>query len=124
MALEKYEGPGEVQFDHRTMAEAVSISVTNNGNNNPVTTMKKGLAGRSRGAATANIQVESAVPKGGLEAEFVEKCIVNADVTITHLMAGRMYVYEGWIDDVETTQSTDAPASISFTVMARPPTII
>lgn len=124
MALEQYEGPGEVLFDNSAMAEATSISIQNNGNNNPVVTMKKGLAGRSRGALTVDITVENAVPKGGLEAEFIEKCVENADVTITHLMAGRQYIYDGYIDSTDTQQGTDTPASISFTVVAQPPTII
>lgn len=124
MALDQYEGPAEVQFDNSTLAEAMSISLTINGNNNQVTTMKKGLAGRSRGAVTVEIQVENAVPKGGLEKEFIEKCVQNADVTITHLYAGRQYIYPGYIDSIDAQQGTDAPASISFTVVAQPPTII
>lgn len=124
MALDQYEGPAEVQFDNSTLAEATSVSIQVNGNNNPVTTMKKGLAGRSRGAVTADIQVENAVPKGGLEQEFIEKCVDNADVVITHLYAGRQYIYEGYIDSVDASQGTDAPASISFTVVAGPPTIV
>src|SRR5690348_16410446 len=124
MALDKYEGPAEVQFASSTLAEATSISLTLSGNNNPVTTMKKGFAGRSRGAMTVEIQVENAVPKGGLEAEFIEKCIENADVVITHMYAGRQYIYEGYIDSVDAQQGTDAPASLSFTVQAAPPTIV
>lgn len=124
MALDKYEGPAEVQFANSTLAEATSISLTLNGNNNPVTTMKKGFTGRSRGAMTVEIQVENAVPKGGLEAEFIEMCVENADVTITHLYAGRQYIYDGYIDSIDAQQGVDAPASISFTVMAAPPTIV
>jgi hypothetical protein len=124
MALEQYEGPGEIQFDNSTLAEATSLSIQVNGNNNPVTTMKKGLSGRSRGAVTVDIQVENAVPKGGLEKEFIEKCVENADVQITHLYAGRQYIYPGYIDSVDAQQGVDAPASISFTVVAQPPTIV
>lgn len=124
MALDQYEGPGEVQFNQSTLAEAQSISVTVNGNNNPVVTMKKGLAGRSRGAVTVDIQVENAVPKGGMEAEFIEQCVENADVTISHVWAGRTYQYDGYIDSVDTQQGTDSPASVSFTVVAGPPTIV
>lgn len=122
--MDKYEGPAEIQFDNSTLAEATSVNIQINGNNNAVTTMKKGLAGRSRGAMTVNIQVENAVPKGGLEAQFIEKCVENADVRVTHLFAGKQYIYDGWIDDVQTQQGTDAPASLSFTVMAGPPLII
>lgn len=117
--MDRYEGPGEVQFDNSTLAEATSLSVTNAANSNAVTTMKKGLAGRSRGAPTTSIQVENAVPKAGMEAEFVEKCVQDADVTITHLFGKRRYIYEGWIEEVATTQGTDAATSLSFTFMGK-----
>jgi hypothetical protein len=121
--VDQYEGPAEVQFDQSTLAEAVSISVTHSGNNNPVVTMKRGLAGRSKGAFQSEIQVENAAPKGGLEAEFVEKCIENADVSIVHVFAGKTYTYDGWIDTDSIQQGTDQPASLSFTVIAGPPII-
>lgn len=124
MALDRYEGPAEVQFDNSTLAEATSLSITNTSNANPVTTMKGGLRGRSRGAPMANIQVDNAIPKAGMEVEFIEKCVQDADVTITHLFGDRRYIYDGWIDEVATTQGTDAPTSLSFTVTARPPRIV
>lgn len=122
--MDNYEGPAEIQFDNSTLAEATSVSITVNGNNNPVTTMKKGLAGRSKGAVTVDIQVENAVPRGGLEHEFIEKCVKNENVRITHLYAGRQYIYDGYIDVVDAQQGTDTPASISFSVVAKPPQII
>lgn len=122
--MDDYEGPGEVQFNQNTMAEATSISVSHNSNSTPVTTMRKGLAGRSRGAYTVSIQVENAVPKAGLEAEFIEQCVENATVAISHLFGGRTYVYEGWIESVDTSNGTDQAASASFSVMAGPPTIV
>lgn len=124
MSLDRYEGPGEVQFNSRTLAEAVSISTNIASNSSEVLTMKKGLAGRSAGPTRTEISVESAVPKGGMELEFAEMCVKDADVTITHRFAGKTYIYEGWIDSVESSQSTDSPASVSFSVIAGPPRII
>jgi hypothetical protein len=123
MALDQYEGVAEIQIDNQTLAEAVSVNVNHNANNNPVVTMKKGLAGRSRGAYQVEVQVENAVPRAGLEAEWVEKCRENEDVVITHILAGKTYTYEGWIDTVSTQQGTDTPASLSFTAMCGPPRI-
>lgn len=117
--MDRYEGPGEVQFDNSTLAEATSITTTNTANSQPVTTMKGGLVGRSRGAPTAEIQVDNAVPKAGMEAEFIEKCVEDADVTITHLLGARRYIYDGWITEVTVTQGTDTPTSASFSVMGK-----
>ena len=124
MALDKYEGPGEVQFNSRTLAEAQTISTSLASNSSEVLTMKKGLAGRSPGAKRSEISVENAVPKGGLEDEFFQLCVEDADVTITHLFAGKTYIYEGWIDTVESSQGAESPASVSFTVIAGPPRIV
>lgn len=122
--MDQYEGPGEIQLDNRTLAESTSISVSGTGNNNPVRTMKKGLAGRSRGPVEFNITIENAIPKAGLEQEFIRKVVENADVVISHIVADKTYLYDGWVDTVDVSQSTDSPATISFTVMAGPPRII
>lgn len=124
MPLGKYEGPAEIQFDGRTLAEASTVRASVASNSNQVTTMKKGLAGRSKGAVVSNITVENAVPKGGLEAEYVSKCVEDADVRITILMAGRRYQFEGWIDNVDMNNGTNEAAGVSFTVIAGPPIVL
>ena len=55
---------------------------------------------------------------------FFQLCVEDADVTITHLFAGKTYIYEGWIDTVESSQGAESPASVSFTVIAGPPRIV
>jgi hypothetical protein len=122
--MDKYEGPGEIQMNSRTLAEAVSVSVQTRSNSSPVRTMKKGLNGRSRGPIETQIQVSSAVPKSGLEQEYVEKCIDDADVTISVKFGGRTYLYDGWIDETNGQNSVDSPADLSFTVMAGKPRIV
>jgi hypothetical protein len=124
MALDRYEGPAEVQFNQSTLAQATSIQKEIQGNNNPVVTMRLGLAGRSFGAKVTNITVENAIPKGGLEAEFIEQCIEDADVTIAHEFAGKQYAYDGYIDSVSVSQSVDSPASLTFSCVCRPPRIL
>lgn len=121
--MERYEGPGEVQLDNSTLAEATSLSVSNNSGNTDVVTMKKGLAGFSKGAPGAEIQVSNAVPKAGMEADFVEKCVAGTFVKVTHLLAGKRYTYSGWIQDTSSEQGVDSTASMSFTVRAGPPVI-
>jgi len=124
MSLDSYEGPGEVQVDQNTLAEATSISVQLNGNNNPVTTMKKGYAGNSKGAGTVDIQVENAVPKAGMEVDLIEKVKAGASITITHVWAGKTYVYPGIVDSVDIQQGTDSPASVSFSATCQMPDIV
>ena len=91
------------------------------GNNRPVVTMKKALAGRSKGPVQSELTVENAVPKAGFEADFTDKVVKNADVRVTVLVAGKRLQFDGWIEDVEGEQSVDGPAGVTFTVTAGPP---
>lgn len=120
-ALTKYEGPCEVSFDSRALAEATSCSVSIAPNSTPVNTMKKGMAGRSRGPAASTIRIANAVPKAGLEVDFIDKCVEDADVTITIIAGGKRRSFDGYISSVEIEFSTGAAAGATFTVMAGKP---
>lgn len=124
MSLTKYEGPAEIQIDGRTLIEAIRISVQVTGGNNPVMTMKKGVAGRSKGPTQSNITVEQGVPVAGLEFEAIEKVIDGADAVIVHLYAGKRYRYNVWIDSVDVSSSVDGPATLSFTAIGGGPDIV
>lgn len=123
MARDIYEGPAELYFNNSLLAEARSIRVAITGNNRKVYTMKKGLAGRSRGPVEVEVTVENAVPKGGLEADFNQLCVDNEDVDIVYVQAGKRITIEGWIESVDNNQGTDDAAAVSFTAMAGKPRI-
>lgn len=119
--LSKYAGVGEVQLDGLTLAEATSVNVSIAPNSTPVRTMKKGLAGRSRGPVESTIRVSSAIPKAGFEGAFLEKCIDDADVTIIVILANKRYAFDGWINATDFEFNTNASAGANFTVMAGKP---
>jgi len=121
MAMENYEGPGTVILDGSLLAEAQSVRVSVMSNARPVVTMRKGLAGRSRGPVETSIDVSEAVPRAGTEQDFIGKCVADATVRIVAVFAGKRYQWEGWIDQVGTEQSAEASASLSFTVKCGPP---
>ncbi len=125
MALREFEGPAQVFFGSRALAEAGSVSVSIQGNNRKVYTMRGGraaLRGRSRGPVESELKIESAIPKAGYEADFIRACVVNADVRVVVVSGGQRHQFEGWIEDVSENHSTEQSASISFTVVAGPPT--
>lgn len=124
MALNHYEGPGRIFVGANALAEATSLRWSVNGNNRPVVTMKKGLAGRARGAVQGEINVENAVPIEGLEDDYVEKIVNNADVTVTFEMAGKLYSFDGWIDMGEGSQDTESASRFSFTVIVGKPRVL
>ena len=88
MALGHYEGPGEVYFNGRLLAEAESVRFRIMGNKRKVFTMIKGLAGRSKGPVEAEIQVTNAMPIAGEEAEFERILIEDGDIRLVVLHPG------------------------------------
>lgn len=117
----RYEGPGEVQLDGRTLAEATSVSVSVAPNSTAVRTMKKGLAGRSSGPVECTIRVANAVPKAGFEGDFLEKCVADVDVTVTVIVGGKRLAFDGWITSFDAEYSVGSSAGATFTVMAGKP---
>ncbi len=122
--MDRYEGPGTIQMDSSTLAEAQSVRVRVASNNNRVRTLRKGLAGRSKGPRETEITVANAVPAAGLEQEFIQKMVVDADVEVVIVFGAKRYQYRGWIDDVSHNNDTDSAASLEYTIVAGPPRII
>lgn len=127
MAQREFQGPAQVFFGSRPLAECDSARVRIQGNNRKVYTMRggrPGLRGRSRGPVESEISLTNAIPKEGFEADFPQACIVNADVRIVVVSGKQRFQFDGWIEDVDLNHSTEQSASISFTVTAGPPTIL
>lgn len=120
-ALTKYEGPCEVQFNTRTLAEATSCSISIAPNSNPVNTMKKGMAGRSKGPVACTIRIANAIPKAGLEVDFIDKCVDDEDVTIVVIIGGKRRAFDGYIGSTDVEFATGSAAGATFTVMSGKP---
>jgi len=121
MSLTRYQGPAEIYVNGRLLAEAQTISVRTISNNTKVRTMKKGLAGFSAGPTEVEIKIESAVPRSGYEVDFKTACENKSVAQIVHADAGGVRRrYEGWIDDVDQSQSTDSAATMSVSFVGKP----
>lgn len=121
--LTVYEGPGEIQLGSKTLAEATSVRITIAPNAASVVTMKKGMAGFSDGAVSCTLAVESAVPKAGLEVDFIDLCINLRPVTVSVLFAGKRYSFDGKVTDLSTSNAVGSAASASFTVTTGRPRV-
>jgi hypothetical protein len=122
--LDKYEGPGTVILGNDIQMEATTVRYSYNANARPVVTMRKGLAGRSLGPGQSSFSVTSAIPRAGMESDVLAKCVADADVTVTFVLAGKRYQIEGWIDTVNVEQSEANSASVSFDGTGIKPTIL
>lgn len=119
--MDTYEGPGTVLVNNSLLMEAQQVRVSVQSNNREVMTMRKGLAGRSKGPRRSEISIECAVPRDGLEQDFDQSLLDDANVVVVVVMAGTRYQFEGWIDSYEHSQSQDGPAGFNFSIVAGPP---
>jgi hypothetical protein len=113
MALEKYEGPGEIYVNGRLQAEARKCTVTVNSNDNPVNTMRKGFAGFSDGPTSSEASVESAIPKAGYETDFVDHVSNKRDVVLVVKSGARRHRFEGRFTNTSWSNATDETAMIT-----------
>jgi len=121
MALSNYEGPSEIYVNGRLLAQAVKASFSVKGNNNPVNTMKLGLAGKSDGARSSEGTIETAIPRKGYEYDFVEKVASGAYIRVVVKSGGQRHTFDCWVETVDWANATDAPAAKTINVMGGPP---
>ena len=124
MALTRYEGPAEVYVNGQLLAQARTARLRLISNNNRVYTMIGGMVGRSRGPRETEASVESAVPISGLEVDFRELLVNDADITMILVDGGKRIQADGWIDDVESTRDAQQPAAINFNFAGGPARIL
>lgn len=123
-AFTKYEGPGEIYVNGRLLAECTKCSFTVKGNNNPVVTMLKQLAGKSDGARSSEGTIESAVPRKGYEVDFTRFVLEGTELSIVVRTGGRRYQFPMWVEQAEWGNATDATTVITASVTGGPPRII
>lgn len=119
-----YEGPCQVFYQSKLLADATNCRIVHSGNGSDVNTMHSGYAGLAKGAFKSEITVENAVAVGGLEAEFDEHVIEQSTIRIVIVRGGKRLGYKAKIDRTESDNSIESAASFSWTALAGKPKII
>lgn len=123
MADDHYEGPGEIQFDGSTLADAKNVKVDYTSNATPVMTFA-GYRGASLGVGMTELSVDTAVAKAGMEADFIEKCFSGAKCDIVVVFGGKRRSHAATIKTVSTSSSSEAEGTASFTAFSGKPRIL
>ena len=120
MALTKYEGRGEVYYQGRLLVEIKSARVALASNDNEVTTMAKGFAGFSDGPERAQVDLDTAVPKAGYEADYWAAITGMLDVVLVIVSGGERRAIEGRFISLDETKSDTAAAASSVNFVGKP----
>ena len=107
-----------VTINGSLLTEEASVTVTKNSGLNPVMTVAKGFAGMSQGAATAEIDVDNAVPSADFEFNPDKFMRSGSTVEVGVIMAGRQTVFVGFITTATYSHSVNAESKLSFKITA------
>lgn len=102
----------------KLLTEEASITVTKSSGLNPVFTVNKGFAGMSQGAATAEIDIDNAVPSADFEFNPDSFMQEGSTIEIGIIMAGRQTVFVGFITSATYAHSVNQEAKMSMKIMA------
>jgi hypothetical protein len=103
-----------VYVDGKLLTEEGSVKVSRSTGSNVVTTVHKGYAGESPGAATLSIEVENAVPSADFELNPGPYMQNLAVAEITLFAAGKTLTAKGFIVEDSFSHSVGGAASLSF----------
>lgn len=109
-----------IYVDGSLLSEAASVQVTRNNNDQPVTTIARGFAGVSKGAAVTEITVESAVPSADFELNPDKYMETSKEVEVTVFAAGRTLTSKGFIMSDSFQYGVNQSSSLSFQFMGGP----
>jgi hypothetical protein len=121
--VESFEGPGTVSVNGRVLADATKLSVKISTNDNDVLTMRKGWAGTSDGAMTTDITIDSAVPRKGMEADYIQLITARKPVSMTVKLAGKRITATGKFRDLDATQDVSSPANMQVSFKGGQPQV-
>lgn len=94
--------------DSTALIEVTSIQMTTNSGQNRVDLLNEGLAGFTPGSGDVSLNISFAVPKGGQEYPWQQKCATGAYVTMQVIIGATQYVGLGKFLDVAINQSVNS----------------
>lgn len=102
------------------IAEATGITINHRPSLNAVNTINKGFAGVSPGTKSAEIQLESAVPRVGVDYDYTDAMNTNKLIEVVVFARGKKLKTKGFISDMSERYGVDQAASLSITLMCGP----
>lgn len=88
--------------------EVTSIQITTNSGQNRVDLLNEGLAGFTPGSGDVSLQIGFAVPKGGQEFPWQQRCATGAYITMQVNIGSVAYSGFGKLLDVSINQTVNA----------------
>lgn len=96
-----------------TQMELQNVKLTLDGGLIEVRTIQKGLAGYTESGGKANMQIGSAIPKGGLEFDFLSAVANHDKVDMELTIGGKSYQATGMFLNGDVSQSDNGSSAVN-----------
>lgn len=119
MALQIYE-KGVVLLNGQILMECQNISVDHSAALNPIHTQIKGFAGVSPGSPMMKASIESAIPRAGMEFDYLTTLQGVQVVTLVLFRGSKKVKSNGFLDNMKESYGADRGASCSVDFIGEP----
>lgn len=101
-------------LDGTLLAEQNSVEATHQGGFQDVITTEKGLGGFSPGAGMMTLKVDNAIPRAGVEFDYLKAVYEGTVLDVVIFRAGKKLKTKGIIKDMNEGGGADKPSILSF----------
>lgn len=112
MANQLYE-KGAIMLDDQLLVEVTSFSPETDPALQPVKTLQKSFGGVSHGGTTVKCEISSAIPRAGVEYDYLERLQGVTEVTLVVLAHGKSKTSKGYLSNMKETYGVDQNSAIS-----------
>lgn len=109
-----YSGPGFALYNGVPILQSSSIDFDVQTDNKDVNTQLLGRSGHSPGPKKVQVNVNSAIPQGGLEFDWVAIANAQLEVPLAFKLAGTTYLMRGDVRNVKISTSVDKANEVTF----------
>ena len=114
-----YSPPGYVLYRGVPVLQSSSVNYQVMTDNKDVNTLVLGRAGHSKGPKKVQIQVDNAIPQGGMEIDWPGIAAAQVEISLSFKIANKTYNCVGDVRELDIKSTVDSPNSLSFTFHGR-----
>lgn len=113
---------GQIFADGILIADAVTVGVDYNTNDQPVLTMGKGFNGITPGAGQTNVSIDEAIPRAGYGYDWFQRAVNRTPVEVVVWRGSKKMNLKGFIMTIGEKLGVNQTSVGSISIMAGEPT--
>jgi hypothetical protein len=121
MGTELYS-QGQIFADGQLVADATTVKLDFNTNDNPVFTLAKGFAGITPGAGQTGVSIDQAIPRAGYDYDWFQRAVGRTPVEIVAWRGSKKMNIKGFIQTIGEQLGVNQTSVGSIAIIGGEPT--